>query len=223
MPAVRIPERFPVRLLASAAGWVGIGLGVSLLLRSGLGVAPYDVFTSGLAHTTGIAVGTASWICAGSAVALAWILGQRPGIGTLIGAFVVGATINIALATLPGMENAALWLAALTATAGLTSLLLGASLSVAGNLGAGGIELLMLALARQGRKGKGLGIARARWLLESTVCLVGWLLGGSVGVFTLISVAVAGPALARLIPWLSRLIHQTPHLERADDGDIAAR
>lgn len=210
-----------VRLTVSATGWVLIGVGVALLLRAGLGVAPYDVFTSGLANTTGLAVGTASWLAAAGAVTVAWLLGTRPGWGTIAAAIVVGACINLTL-NLVGPLDTNLTVAIAAAAGGLLVLLTGATLTVAGHLGAGAIELLMLALAGSRHIAGGhLGITRARWALEASLCAAGWLLGGEIGIWTLVAVAASGPILGAAIPRVERLIGTAP--DSTNEGDLTGR
>ena len=220
---MRAPHKLGIRLPLAIVGWVLIGTGVSALLRSGWGVAPYDVFTSGLARSSGLEVGTASWIAAAACVVLAFFLGQRPGWGTLGGAFAVGLVINLWLSMLPTSLSGGVAFTVALAVVGLAALLFGAACTIVAGLGAGGVELLMLAVSRLHLRGNSpIGVTRARWALEALLCLSGWALGGAVGVMTLVSVVVSGPAFGYLLPHMHRWF-RLPNTPVLNDGDLGGR
>lgn len=203
------------------SGWVGIALGVSLLLRGGWGVAPFDAFNSGLARVTGLDVGTASWFSAGAAVLLAWVLGYRPRLGTLFAVVVIGAFINVFLGLIP---STAPLTGLVLSCVGFGVLVVGACLSVVAGVGAGSVETIMVALAAPKRVlGLQLGVRNARWVLEGVLAFAAWLLGGQLGFFTLLLVFLTGPALSALIPRAERLFGLNRHVEVLDEGDLAGR
>lgn len=194
MPAVPAPRTR--RLLSLYAGLLLFGASVAMLVASGLGLDPWDVFHQGLAHRTGIRLG---WVViAVSAVVLLlwWPLRQRPGLGTVSNVLLVGLSLDATLAVLPhphaAVVRVAYLLAAILANAVATGLYIGAG------LGPGPRDGLMTGLAA-----RGVSIRAARTGIELTVLAAGWLLGGTVGVGTVLYAASIGPLAHLLIPRLS--------------------
>ncbi|MER6595737.1 hypothetical protein ABT214_28560 [Micromonospora purpureochromogenes] len=184
-----LPTRF-ARLLS---GLVLFGVSVALLVRADLGLASWDVLHQGLAEWTGLPLGLVVNAVA-VAVLLLWIpLRQRPGVGTVGNAVVVGLAVDAALAVLPQVGPLTLRIALLVAGIVLngvaTALYLGA------RLGPGPRDGLMTGLAA-----RGLPIRRVRTLIELAVLAVGWLLGGAVGPGTLLYAVGIGPIVHHLIP-----------------------
>lgn len=177
---------------ALLGGLVLYGFSMALMVRAGLGLDPWDVFHQGLSLRTGMTIGTASAV-AGVAVLLAWIpLRNRPGIGTLANVVVIAVTVDAALAVLPpptGLcPRVAMMLGAVALNAVATVLYIGAG------LGPGPRDGLMTGLvARTGRS-----VRLVRTTIELTVLVSGWLLGGSVGVGTVVYALGIGP-LVQLI------------------------
>ena len=93
----------PARVTTYLIATVLVGVGVALMVRAKLGVAPNDVLNTGLAETVGVGVGTASWITGAVAMALAWVLGRPPRVPTLAGSVIVGLSVNATMAILPGV------------------------------------------------------------------------------------------------------------------------
>src|SRR4029079_320425 len=148
---------------------------------------PWDVFHQGLALRTPLSIGAASAVV-GVAVLLAWIpLRNRPGIGTVANVVVIAVTVDVALWLIPAPESlpvrAALMAAAVVSNAVSTVLYIGAG------LGAGPRDGLMTGLVvRTGRS-----VRLVRTTIEVTVLTVGWLLGGTVGIGTLVYAFGIGP------------------------------
>jgi len=170
-----------------------VGLGVALMVRARLGVAPNDVMNTGVAHQLGMGVGTASWITSGVAIALGWSLGRPPRAATLVGGLLVGFAINGAIAALPAPDlivarSAMLALGLLFVWVGITGI-------VSADIGVGPIELVML-----GIMDRGVSVRVARWGLELSLVTIGLLLGGAAGVGTALFAFGAGPALAFTLP-----------------------
>ncbi len=163
------------------------GAGIALSIRSGLGAAPWDVFHIGLHRATGLSIGAATTATAAAAVLVALAAGVRPGWGTLINAFLIGACVDLALALVPAapsMSLAAGYLAAAIVLIGLgTGLYLGAG------LGSGPRDSLMVALARRPRW----TISSARIAVELGALGAGVLLGGSLGAGTVLYALAIGP------------------------------
>ena len=182
-----------VRSLVYLVGISGIGLGVALMVEADLGVAPNDVMNTGLADTIGTGVGTAAWITAGVAMVISWVLGRRPRPATVIGGVIVGFAINVALDVLPAPD--ALGVRAVFLTVGLLVIWSSITGIVSADVGAGPLELMMLAIVD-----KGVSISVARWGIEISLLVIGLLLGGEAGLGTAIFALATGPVLARSLP-----------------------
>jgi uncharacterized membrane protein YczE len=168
-------------------GCLLLGAGVALMVRADLGLSPWDVLHQGLSEHTGLQMGTAG-IVVGIVVLGAWIpLRQRPGVGTLTNVILVGITIDVALAITDNPANTPTRWACLLG--GVTVFAAGTGLYVGAGLGPGPRDGLMTALTR--RHGKPVGLIRA--VIELTVLVAGWLLGGSVGIGTIILAVAVGP------------------------------
>lgn len=181
-PPFELRRRLP-RLIV---GLVALGAGVALMVRSRLGLSPWEVLHQGLSVRTGIAMGAMS-ILVGVPVLLAWIpLRQRLGLGTVLNVVLVGVTIDVALPRLPearGLEAQAGFL-----VVGILLMGLGAGLYIGAGLGAGPRDGLMTGLAARGHS-----IRLVRTLMELTVLAAGWALGGTVGIGTIVFALTIGP------------------------------
>jgi uncharacterized membrane protein YczE len=175
------------RLVQLGTGLVLYGVSIALMLRAGLGVDSWDVLHQGLAERTGISFG---WVVNGMSltVLVAWIpLRQRPGLGTVANALVVGLVADAALAVLPHPQHLAWQLPMLTAGIAVNGLATG--MYIGAGLGPGPRDGLMTGLsARTGRS-----IRSVRTWIELTVLIVGWVMGGPVGVGTLLYAVLIGP------------------------------
>jgi uncharacterized membrane protein YczE len=172
------------------------GVSVALLVNARLGLDPWDVLHQGLGKRTGLPIGLMVNATA-VLVLLLWIpLRQRPGLGTVSNVIIVGLVVDAALPVVPHPHalpaRAALLGAAIVTNAVATALYIGAG------LGPGPRDGLMTGLAARGWP-----IRRVRTLIELTVLAGGWLLGGSVGVGTLLYTASIGPLAHVLIPKLT--------------------
>lgn len=165
------------------------GVGIALVIRSGLGAAPWDVFHLGLHRATGLSVGAASGLTAAAAILLAYLGGIRPGLATAVNAVLIGVCIDVALAWLPPAPGAALAVA--YGVAGLLCFGLGSGLYLAARLGSAPRDSLMLALVRW----RGWSPRRARAIVELAALGAGLLLGGSAGVGTLVFALAIGPVV----------------------------
>jgi uncharacterized membrane protein YczE len=184
------------RLTQLYAGLVLFGASIALMLRAELGLNSWDVLHQGLAERTGLRFG---WvvIAVSVLVLLLWIpLRQRPGLGTVSNAVVVGLAADATLALLPTPSSMAVRIGALVAGIALNGLATG--MYVGANLGPGPRDGLMTGLAARGHS-----IRAARTVIEVTVLAVGWVLGGSVGVGTVLFAITIGPLVHVLIPRLS--------------------
>ncbi|MGX1885471.1 membrane protein YczE [Streptomyces sp. NPDC055287] len=178
------------RLLHLYAGLTLFGVSVALLVAAGLGVPSWDVLHQGISRSTGLPFG---WVVngVGALVLLAWIpLRERPGIGTISNVVVVGLAADAALSLLPEPDSLAVRVPLLLVGIALNAVATG--LYVGAGLGPGPRDGLMTGLAR-----RGVSIRAARTAIEAVVLAVGWLLGGTVGVGTVLFAVAIGP-LAQL-------------------------
>ena len=181
------------RLTQLFAGLVLYGFSDALMLLAGLGVDPWDVFHQGLSRHFGLGVGT--WaIIVGAIVLALWIpLRQRPGFGTLSNVIVVGSVIDLCLATIPAPHGLASRTVVLLAGVFLNGVATGAYIGA--GLGPGPRDGLMTGLAARGHS-----IRVVRTALELTVLVSGWLLGGTVGIGTVVYALAIGPLAHIFIP-----------------------
>ncbi|MBF8193108.1 hypothetical protein ITP53_47060 [Nonomuraea sp. K274] len=185
---------FPARLVRLYGGLALYGSGIGLQVESGLGNDPWDVFHQGLAVRGGLSIGTVI-IGVGALVMLLWIpLKQKPGIGTVSNVVFLGLFADAAIALLPTPEHLAVQggyvVLAVVAIALATVLYIGAG------LGPGPRDGLMTGLVRLG-----LSVRLGRFLIEVTVLAAGWLLGGTVGVGTLVFALAIGPLTQLFARW----------------------
>jgi uncharacterized membrane protein YczE len=194
-----------LRLVQLYGGLVLYGISSSLLVLAGLGLDPWDVFHQGLSRTFGLAIGT--WaILVGVAVLLLWIpLRQRPGIGTVSNVVLVGLTMNVVLGHVHPPHALGVRIACLLCGVLLNGIATGAYIGA--GLGPGPRDGLMTGLAARGHS-----IRVVRTGLEVTVLVTGWLLGGTVGVGTVVYALSIGPLAHVFIPLFA---HGRPTPENA--------
>ncbi len=186
----------PVRRLVQLyLGLALYGVSMALMIRSDLGLDPWDVFHQGLSELTGLSFGTVT-IGVGALVLLLWIpLRQRPGLGTVSNVVVIGLVVDATLALLPaggplGVRIAML-VTGIVANGAATALYLGA------RLGPGPRDGLMTGYVAR-RPGRSIRLVRT--VIEVTVLALGWLLGGTVGVGTVAYALAIGPLAQFFIP-----------------------
>jgi uncharacterized membrane protein YczE len=186
-----------LRLAQLYGGLVLYGVSASLLVLAGLGLDPWDVFHQGLSRTFGLAIGT--WtIVVGIVVLLLWIpLRQLPGIGTVSNVVLVGVTMDVVLGRVHAPHALAARVACLVAGVFLNGVATGAYIGA--GLGPGPRDGLMTGLAARGHS-----IRVVRTGLEVTVLVTGWLLGGTVGVGTVLYALSIGPLAHVFIPLFAR-------------------
>ena len=190
------PDRIPLRCVMLLLGLVAYGVSSGLILQAGLGVDPWDVLHQGLARTFGGQVGT--WTIAVSLVVLLlWFpLRQRFGVGTFANAIVVGLCINVTVWLVPPQHTPVLQVVVLVAAVLLNGLATG--LYIGAGFGPGPRDGLTTALAARGYQ-----IRLVRTAIEVTVLAVGWLLGGSVGVGTVLYAVSIGPLMHVTVPFFA--------------------
>lgn len=185
------------RLPRLVFGLVIFGIGIAMQIISNLGLSPWEVLHQGISVQTGIPIGTVG-ILTGIAVLLLWIpLRERWGIGTVFNVFVIGIVIDLTLWLAPS-EVDQLWLRWVLLLGGILLVAIGSGFYIGAGLGPGPRDGLMTGLAR---KGWNVGVARA--VIEITVLILGWFLGGTVGIGTLLFAFGMGPLIAVFLPALS--------------------
>ena len=194
-----MPRSRVVRWAIYTAAICSVGLGVAMMVRARLGVAPNDVLNTGIGTTAGVSVGAAAWITAAVAMVISWALGRRPLPATVLGGLIVGVSIDLVLAVLGAPVGMVARVALLAG--GLIVIWAAITGVVATDVGAGPLELIMLALLD-----RRVGIRIARWGIELTLLGLGIALGGAVGVGTLLFATLTGPVLARTLPPASRAL-----------------
>ncbi|HEX2215063.1 MAG TPA: hypothetical protein VHH12_16740 [Mycobacterium sp.] len=186
-----------VRGAALLVGLTGYGLSMAMMVRAGLGLDPWDVFHQGLSIHTGMTIGLASAVV-GVAVLLAWIpLRNRPGIGTVANVIVIAVTVDAGLWLLPTPTSLPIRITLMVSAVVLNAV--STVLYVGAGLGPGPRDGLMTGLVVR----TGLSVRLVRTSIETTVLAVGWLLGGTVGVGTVLYAFGIGPLVqmfVRLMP-----------------------
>jgi uncharacterized membrane protein YczE len=185
------------RLIQLYAGLVLYGTSMALQIRAGLGLDPWDVFHQGVTNHTSLSFGTVTMIT-GGAVLLGWIpLRQLPGLGTVSNVFVIGLSVDAALGLIPSAGPLPVQLLMLASGVFLNGVA-GAAYIGAG-FGPGPRDGLMTGLVR--RTGRSVRLIRTS--IEVIVLVTGWLLGGTVGLGTVVYAVSIGPLLHRLLPLLT--------------------
>lgn len=189
----RLPRRF-------AQLFVGLflyGIGIALIVRGEIGAAPWDVLTQGIGIHTGLSFGLIT-VLTSAVVLLLWIpLRQKPGIGTVLNALLVGPSADIGLALIPaGLD---LWARILLFIAGLLVLAIATGLYIGAHFGPGPRDGLMTGLNAR----TGWAIWKVRTGIELTVVTLGWILGGNVGIGTAAFALLVGPLCQWAIPFFA--------------------
>lgn len=194
MPSRREIGRRVPRLLF---GLVLFGVGLAMMVIAGLGLAPWEVMHQGITRHTGIPIGTVG-ILTGIVVLLLWIpLGERPGIGTILNVFIIGIVIDLTLSIAPESVEV-LWQQWGLLLGGVLLVAIGSGYYIGAGLGPGPRDGLMTGLAR-----RGIPLGPGRTAIEVTVLIIGWFLGGTVGLGTVIFAFGVGPLVGILLPRMS--------------------
>ena len=189
--------RLPRRLLQLYAGLTLYGVSMAMMIRSELGLDPWDVFHYGVARHVDLSFGTIV-IVVGALVLLLWVpLRQWPGLGTVSNVFVIGLATDGALALLSTPDG--LWARVFLLGAGIVLNGLAGAMYIGSQFGAGPRDGLMTGLVRR----TGLSVRLVRTSLELAVLVIGWLLGGVVGVGTVLYAVLIGPIVHVLLPRLT--------------------
>ncbi len=185
----------PVRRLPQLAGGLVLyGASMGLMIRGGLGLDPWDVLHDALSRRTGLTFGTVTAVV-GALVLVCWIpLRQRPGVGTVANVLVIALAVDATLALLDPAGAIAVRIALMLAGVVLNALATAAYIGV--RLGPGPRDGLMTGLVAR----TGVSVRVIRTGIELTVLATGWLLGGTVGVGTVVYALAIGPLTQAFLP-----------------------
>ncbi len=191
----RIPLSRWARLLV---GLTLFGFGIALMVKADVGLGPWDVLHQGLSVLLGIRIGRVA-IGVGILLLLLWIpLRERPGIGTVFNAVMIGLVVDLVMPWIATPDHLAL--ALLQMGAGVVVIGIGSGLYLTAEMGAGPRDGLMMGLVRI----TGLSVRVVRTLIELLVLLGGWLLGGSIGAGTVAFAFGIGPVIQATLGVLTR-------------------
>lgn len=193
------------------------GISIAMMVRAGIGLPPWDVLAQGLHLQTGLTFGLLTVII-GACVLLLWIpLRQKPGVGTVLNVLLIGPSADLGLAIIPQQHEPVLQ--GLLFAGGLALIAVASGLYIGARLGPGPRDGLMTGL--HDRLGVRIGVART--IVEVTVLIAGWLLGGQVWIGTLAFALLVGPMVGVALPLLTvpPARGAAPGVGVADAADVA--
>ena len=171
-------------------GLCSFGLGEALLIVSSLGVTPWTVLAEGIANKSNVSVGLATFFVSISILIL-WVpLKQKMGIGTISNAIIIASTIDFFVYLIPLTNN--YFLSTIYLIVGILLVGLGSGIYLTTNLGPGTRDGLMKGISENFKK----PISIVRFTIETTVVILGWLLGGTVGIGTVLFAILIGPLIS---------------------------
>ena len=196
VPSVSWSSDFPLNtkprfytVIMLVTGLFFFGLGEAIIIGSGSGVSPWTVLAQGISIRTDLSVGTTTFLIS-IGILIFWIpLKQVPGIGTILNAIIIASTIDLTLPYLPQPNDT--YLKLLQVCIGIFIVGLGSGIYLISNLGPGPRDGLMIGLQKQ----TGTSIPLIRTILELSAVISGWLLGGVVGIGTVLFVFGIGPCV----------------------------
>jgi uncharacterized membrane protein YczE len=164
------------------------GLGIIVTMRANVGYAPWEVLHSGISQTLGVSIGLVNTAVGALIVVIVFFLGEKIGLGTIFNMFMIGLFMDLILFLdfIPLFDN--FWVGTLVLILGLFIIALGTYFYISSAFGAGPRDSLMVAVTRK----TGLPVGLCRGILEVSVVLIGWFLGGMVGLGTVISAFAIG-------------------------------
>lgn len=202
----------PLRLVQLFVGLFLYGASTALQVRAVVGVSSWTVLTEGLEHVVPWSFGVIT-VVSSAVILLFWIpLRQRPGIGTLLNALAIGPSADLVLWLVPTPPG--LVARILLFVAGLLLLAVATACYIGAGFGTGARDGLMVGLHER----LGWPVWLARTLIEVSVVVVGWVLGGDVGAGTVIAAFAIGPIVQPLMPLFRRFPWSPERPRSADPG-----
>ena len=197
--ALNLKPKF-ITLLYLILGLILFGLGETLLITANAGVSPWTVLAQGISIKTGYSIGLTTFFVSLGVLCL-WIpLRQKPGIGTILNTIIVSVVMDVSLPFLPAPET--ILLQTLQIISAVVIVGLGSGFYLIANLGPGSRDGLMTGLQRMTNK----PIFLIRAIIEISVVIVGWYLGGVVGIGTIVFALAIGPFVSAGLFSVSRII-----------------
>jgi len=197
--ALNLKPKF-ITLLYLILGLILFGLGETLLITANAGVSPWTVLAQGISIRTGYSIGLTTFFVSLGVLCL-WIpLRQKPGIGTILNTIIVSVVMDVSLPFLPAPET--ILLQTLQIISAVVIVGLGSGFYLIANLGPGSRDGLMTGLQRITNK----PISLIRAIIEISVVIVGWYLGGVVGIGTIVFALTIGPFVSSGLFSVSRII-----------------
>ena len=197
--ALNLKPKF-ITLLYLILGLILFGLGETLLITANAGVSPWTVLAQGISIKTGYSIGLTTFFVSLGVLCL-WIpLRQKPGIGTILNTIIVSVVMDVSLPFLPAPET--ILLQTLQIISAVVIVGLGSGFYLIANLGPGSRDGLMTGLQRMTNK----PISLIRAIIEISVVIVGWYLGGVVGIGTIVFALTIGPFVSFGLFSVSRIV-----------------
>jgi uncharacterized membrane protein YczE len=198
-------SRMPARLVRLLIGLFLYGFTMAMMVESALGLDPWDVFHEGLAHRLPLTFGQVV-IVVGALVLLLWLpLRQWPGVGTVLNVIVIGLAADFGIAVIAQPDN--LWLRGMLLVGGVVGNGFAGALYIGARLGPGPRDGLWLGLVRHTDR----SVRFWRTSIEVSVLVVGFVLGGTVGVGTVLYALTIGPISQFFLPYAEiRLPEKVP-------------
>jgi len=181
--------KFSIRLIRMVAGLFFFAVGIVMTINANIGLAPWDVFHQGLSNVLGITMGQASIMVGAAVVAVDYFLGEKIGIGTLGNMVLIGLFIDFLMLNnlIPQMQI--FWAGVIQMVIGLFVIGVASFLYIGAGMGCGPRDGLMVALLKK----TGRSVSLVRGVLEGGALVLGWFLGGTAGVGTVITAFLTGP------------------------------
>ncbi|MGV8907147.1 MAG: YczE/YyaS/YitT family protein [Acetobacterium sp.] len=177
-----------LRFLKLNFGLFLYGLGIIITMRANVGYAPWEVLHSGISQTLGVSIGLINTSVGAIIVVISCLLGEKIGIGTIFNMFMIGLFMDLILFLnfIPLIQN--FWIGSAAMIFGLFIIALGTYFYISSSFGAGPRDSLMVAITRKTK----LPVGLCRGILEVSVVIIGWFLGGQVGLGTVLSAFAIG-------------------------------
>lgn len=189
-----MPVPLPLRVIQLLTGLFLYGMGAAVMIRAAIGVAPWDVLSQGIALQTPLSFGVATNVIGALVLLLWWPIRQKPGLGTVLNVLLIGPSAQFGLWLLPEIHGLA-WQVPMFVL-GLLLVALATGLYIGARFGPGPRDGLMTGLHAR----TGWPIWAVRSGIEGSVLLIGWWLGGNVGVGTLAFALLIGPLCGVTLP-----------------------